>query len=82
MPERFLPLVSNSIVFSVENIFCNAPKAVSKPIAPYEAFSNSTFFSSISIGQWSVVTKSITPSFKPLIKAFISLEVLRGGVTW
>jgi hypothetical protein len=83
IPNLFLGFsLKHLLIVSRSNTEFKTPKALSKPIVPSLAVENSTFLCSISIGLWSDVIISIVPSFNPANKAFVSLEVLKGGFTF
>ena len=81
IPKVSFLLVNMSIVVFKSNKEFKAPYRDSKPVEPKSEFSKSVFFLSISIGVWSEVTKSIIPSFNPLINAFLCSSDLIGGKT-
>ena len=74
-------MVKAFIIVSKSKTEFIAPNKLSKPIVPNSAWLNSSFLCSISIGLWSEVIISITPSFTPLSSAFVSFFVRNGGVT-
>ena len=55
--------------------------AVSRPIMPKGASSNSAFFSKSLCGAWSVTMASTVPSFTPSTSAAASSAVRSGGFT-
>ena len=68
-------------ITSSGKIVSKAPKALSNPMVPSLAKSNSNFLSSISSGLWSEVIQSIVPSKTASTKAFLVASSRNGGNT-
>ncbi|VWM12125.1 Uncharacterised protein [Collinsella intestinalis] len=72
-PKVILPVLTRLVI--------TRPSAVSRPVMPNGASSNSRDFSQSECGAWSVAIVSTVPSMTPAMSASASAAVRSGGFT-